>query len=304
MKAIITGSEGFVGKYLKNELETNGYSVFGFDVVSGDNNIIVDLLNKDELKEKIVSVNPDIIFHLAGQANVGLSWTIPQKTFELNVIAALNIMEVVKDYNSKIKIVIVGSSDEYGNLKERGINVTEDLELIPNNPYSISKKAQEELGRLYVNNYNMNICMTRSFNHAGKGQKQGFLISDFASGIVKVEKGIEPFVKVGNLQSKRDFTHVKDIVRAYRLIGEKGMSGEIYNVGSGNAYEIQWILDEMIKLAKCDIKVEIDKNRLRPSDTPVICCNHDKLTNDTGWNPKIAINEILYEVLDEWRNKV
>jgi GDP-4-dehydro-6-deoxy-D-mannose reductase len=150
----------------------------------------------------------------------------------------------------------------------------------------------------------MNICMTRSFNHAGVGQREGFLIPDFASGIVRVEKGMEPCLKVGNLDSCRDFTHVRDVVRAYRLIAEKGHSGEVYNVGSGKTYRVQDILDTMCNMSKCEIRVEKDPNRMRPSDTPILCCNHDKLTKDTDWEPELGLDSIIGDVLAEWREKL
>ena len=144
--------------------------------------------------------------------------------------------------------------------------------------------------------------MTRSFNHAGAGQGKGFLIPDFASGIVAVERGEAPCLRVGNLTARRDFTHVRDIVRAYRLIAEKGRSGEVYNVGSGRTYSTQEILDRLGVLANCPIPVEQDPAKMRPSDTPVICCDHSKLTQDTGWDTKISMDEMLFEVLNNWRN--
>ena len=303
MRALITGSQGFVGQYLRQELEENGYEVIGLDVQPGEGAIQADLLNPEQLAAAVRQAQPDAVFHLAGQADVAKSWKIPQKTMEINVIAAVNLMEAVRAFDSSVQMVMVGSSDQYGNLGEAGKLVSENLETNPQTPYAVSKKAQEEMARVYVRAYRMNICMTRSFNHGGAGQRLGFLIPDFASGIVKVERGEAKSLKVGNLTSRRDFTHVKDVARAYRLIGEKGKPGEVYNVGSGVTWSAQEILDKLCAMAVCPIPVERDPARMRPSDTPVICCDHTKLTTDTGWQPQIPLEDILSDTLREWRER-
>lgn len=302
-KALITGSQGFVGHYLRQELEHNGYTVTGLDIQTGEGVVVTDLLNQDAVNDVILQLQPDVIFHLAGQANVAKSWSIPQKTVELNVVAAINLMEAVRQKKPDCRMVLVGSSDQYGNLGEAGKLVSETLVTKPQTPYAVSKKAQEEMAQVYVRAHELNISMTRSFNHAGAGQGKGFLIPDFASGIVAVERGEQSCLKVGNLTAKRDFTHVKDVVRAYRLIAEKGYAGEVYNVGSGVTYSAQEILDELCQLAKCQISVEQDAAKMRPSDTPVICCDHRKLTQHTGWEPEISMDEILGEVIEDWRKQ-
>ena len=302
MKALITGSEGFVGKYLRAELEAHGYDVTGLDLAPGEKTVAVNLLEAEKVDALLEEMRPEVIFHLAGQANVGLSWKKPAMTMEINLVAAVNLMEAARKYCPDCAIVLVGSSDEYGNLKEKGQLVSEETPLQPMTPYAISKIAQEQTGQAYAKAYGMKICMTRSFNHGGAGQKPGFMIPDFAQGIVKAERGEADAVCVGNLSSKRDFTHVKDIVRAYRLIAEKGKAGEIYNVGSGKTYSAQEVLDRLIVLAKAPVAVKQDPARMRPSDTPVICCDHSKLTRDTGWEPEIPLNEILKDTLEYYRS--
>ena len=302
-KALITGSEGFVGKYLRHELEQNGYEVTGLDLVSAPKTLTVDLLDPEQVKQVIQSELPDCIFHLAGQANVGKSWQIPQRTMEINVNAAINLMEAIRHFCSDSKLLLVGSSDQYGNLRELGSSVSEDTPMNPMNPYAISKVMQEQMGKAYAKAYNLKVCMTRSFNHGGAGQKTGFMIPDFASGIVKVERGEHDCLRVGNLTSRRDFTHVKDVVRAYRLIAEKGTPGEVYNVGSGITYSAQEVLDRLIALSEAKIIVKQDPARMRPSDTPVICCNHRKLTEDTGWEPESNLNEILTDTITFYRQQ-
>ena len=302
-KALITGSEGFVGKYLRQELEANGYEVTGLDLISGPNTLVADLLNPEQINSIIQREHPDTVFHLAGQANVGKSWQIPQKTIEINVNAAINLMDAIRKHSPQTALLLVGSSDQYGNLKELGASVTEETPMKPMNPYAISKVTQEQMGKAYAKAYNLKICMTRSFNHGGAGQKPGFMIPDFASGIVKVERGEQDALKVGNLTSRRDFTHVKDVVRAYRLIAEKGTPGEVYNVGSGKTYSAQEILDRLLAMATKFIPVIQDPARMRPSDTPVVCCDHSKLTKDTGWEPEIILDEILRDTITFYRNQ-
>lgn len=301
MKALVTGSLGFVGKYLRSELEENGYEVTGLDIREGENTLCVDLLDAEAVLSAVRSVAPDIIIHLAGQADVGASWRIPQKTFEINVLCAVNLMEAVRQTNPAIRMVLVGSSDQYGSLGERGKSVSEMQLTDPQTPYAVSKKAQEDIAKVYAKAYGLNVCMTRSFNHGGAGQREGFLIPDFSAGIVRVEKGQQSCLRVGNLTSKRDFTHVRDIVRAYRLIAEKGQSGEVYNVGSGRAYSAQEILDTLRSMAACPIPVEQDAAKMRPSDTPVICCDHSKLTAHTGWEPQYGMQDILTDTLAYYR---
>lgn len=304
MKALITGSLGFVGGYLRRELEENDYDVIGLDLSSGEKSLQTDLLDLNQVTDVVCKVVPDVIFHLAGQADVGQSWKIPQKTIEINVIGTLNLLNAIRVYRKNARIVLIGSSDQYGSLGESGQCVSETMELKPQTPYAISKRTQEDMARLYTRAYEMNICMTRSFNHGGAGQREGFLIPDFAAGIVRVEKGLARSLKVGNLESRRDFTHVQDVARAYRLIAEKGKSGEIYNVGSGITHSAREILDGLLAMANRYIPVEQDPAKIRPSDTPVICCNHSKLTRDTGWEPKISLETILRETLAWFRQQI
>lgn len=302
MKALITGSAGFVGKYLTEELRNAGYEVIGFDRVKAPGTIQGNLLDADGIKNLLEDQQPDIIFHLAAVADVGLSWKKPQLTIELNVIAAINLMEAVRTSGrTETKIVMVGSSDQYGHLGAKGISVNEEMIVQPASPYAVSKKAQEDMARIYWKSYGLPIYMTRSFNHGGAGQKPGFMIPDFASGIVKIERGESKELLVGNLTSRRDFTHVKDVVRAYRLIAEKGVPGEIYNVGSGKTWSAQEILDQLCAMAKCHIPVRQDPGKMRPSDTPVICCDHTKLTKDTGWDPMFELSDILKDTLLYYR---
>lgn len=302
-RALITGSQGFVGNYLRQELEKNSYLVSGLDLTPGHCVFVADLMDSAQVEQIIAKLVPDVIFHLAGQSNVAKSWAIPQKTLEINAIAAINLMEAVRKNIPACRLVMTGSSDQYGNLGEAGRLISEKVKPKPQTPYAVSKQTQEEMARVYAQTYDMHICMTRSFNHAGAGQSKGFLIPDFASGIVAVERGEVSCLRVGNLTARRDFTHVKDVVRAYRMIAELGQPGNIYNVGSGITYSAQEILDRLCSMAKCEIPVVQDPEKMRPSDTPVICCDHEKLTSHTGWQPELSIDQMLEDALADWRNR-
>ena len=307
MKALITGVNGFVGYYLSKYLVEKGYTVYGTvieDNVTMDNVIIrkMNLLNKKEVEETIKSINPDHIYHLAGQSAVGLSWKNPTLTIDVNVNGTINILESVRESNINTKVLIIGSSDEYGIIKAEECPIREEHPLNPSSPYAISKMTQEEIAKLYVKSYNMNLIMVRAFNHIGPMQSKNFVVSDFASKVAEIEKGADPIIKVGNLEAYRDFTDVRDIVRGYTMLIEKGKIGEIYNIGSGNSYKIHEILDILISLSSKNIKVEIDPDKLRPSDVPIIQCDNLKIKSHVNWEPKYDIKNTLKDTLDYWRN--
>lgn len=301
MKALITGSSGFIGSHLTAELESNGYEVVRCDLKKTEDTVAMDIMSPEMIQRVLEKYQPNVLINMVGQANVGLSWKKPQLTIQLNTVGPINILEVVRAVNPRIRVIAVGSSDEYGNLKEIGANVTEDISVKPITPYAISKQAQELFAQLYVRSYSMDICMIRLFNLGGPGQAKGYIISDFSSGIAEVEAGKKEYMSVGNLDSARDFTHVKDACRAVRLIAEKGHTGEVYNICSGTTHKAQKVLDKLVSMAKVQIEVRQDPARMRPSDTPVVCGNHDKLTAHTGWQTELGLDEILKDALDYWR---
>ena len=304
MRALITGSAGFIGTHLKAEFENNGYDVVCCDLKASDDTVSMDITDPERVKTVLEENKPDIIINMAGQANVGLSWKKPQLTVQLNTIGLINILEAVRAVNPKTRVLAVGSSDEYGSLEERGVNVTEDIPVRPITPYAISKQAQEQFAQLYVRAYGMDICMIRLFNLGGPNQGLGYMISDFASGIAQVEAGKKEYLSVGNLSSARDFTHVKDACRAVRLIAEKGRAGEVYNICSGTTHTAQEVLDLLVGMAAVPVEVRQDPARMRPSDTPVVCGNHDKLTAHTGWQPEYQIEAILTDSLAYFRGTI
>lgn len=289
-KALITGSRGFVGHALITELEQNGYAVCGADLKGDDITAVCDVLDAGQVAQLLAAYQPDVIYHLAGQASVAKSWLIPQKTFELNVISAMNIIQAMKQNCKNATLLLVGSSDMC-----RGQNG--ELQ----SPYAVSKKAQEDIAGVYVRAEGLDIRMTHSYNHSGAGQAKGFIIPDFCSQIAVLEKQGGGVMQVGNLQSKRDFSHVKDVVAAYRIITENGEAGQVYNVGSGTTYCGQELIDMLMEMTTANIDVKQASSLLRQTDQSVYACDNHKIRG-LGWKPKYSIYDVLHDCLDYYRD--
>lgn len=307
MTALIIGGGGFVGGYLISELDNNGYIVHAtcLDGEKIDGNCIVHLLDirkKDDISAILKEVKPDIVFHLAAQSSVAVSWKKPQLTAEINVIGAINILEAVREYENKIRLVIIGSGEEYGYISPDSCPLKETEQLHPGNIYAVTKVCQEMTAEIYARAYNLDIVIVRAFNHSGPKQDSIFVISDFCRQIAEIESGRKaPLMRVGNLSAMRDFTDVRDIVRGYRLLGEKGRKGEIYNIGRGKAVSIQYILDTALKLSDFPITIEKDPNRMRASDIPIIEPDVSKIRCDTGWQAEITVEQTIEDTLNYWR---
>lgn len=301
MRALVVGANGFAGRYMCRELENNGYSVTRADVSSGNGIVHLDIMDQAAIEEMIDREKPEVIFNLAGFASVSRSFADPQKTISLNVIGSINILEAVRAKDPDIRVVLIGSSDQYGNAAADDLPVTEASRQNPMSPYAISKRCQEDIGVAYSKLYGMNVFMTHSFNHIGVGQRTGFVVTDFAKGIADIEKGLSTTLRVGNTNSYRSFTDVRDTVRAYRLIAERGKPGSVYNVGSEKQYSIKYILDTLIGFSTVDIAVEVDKDKIRPFDTPCVRCDSTLLSQDTGWQPMYSVEQTLKEILDSFR---
>ena len=276
-KLLIFGYSGFVGPYLAKEFLDAGYDVFGSDIVNPSSNISnvvfskVDLLNEIEVNNLIAKVKPNMIINLAAISSVGLSWKIPKKTFEVNVCGTINILEAIKNNDSNIKLLIVGSSEEY---KQKNSPLIEDDELDSNNPYGISKVTQERISKMYAERYGLKIVRVRAFNHSGIGQKDTFVIPSFCKQVAEIEKSGKPgTIYVGNLEAIRDFSDVRDIVHSYRYILENYDNG-VFNIGSGVSRKLSDILKTIISFSNQEITVMIDKDKYRPIDTPFIGCKN------------------------------
>lgn len=317
MRALITGATGFVGQHLASYLLDNGYEVWGTSRInSGEINNVEELkvlfIDFDDMPSIIGMLNtvqPDHIFHLAGQSSVKDSWSDKVGTFQSNVNLTMNLLEAVlqSEVKEKVSILTVGSSEEYGGLSSGGNPIVEDTQLKPTSPYGISKATVGMLVRHYFNAYNLKVVHTRPFNHIGPGQRMGFVVSDFSSQIVKIEKGQQQSViSVGNLSAKRDFTDVRDIVRAYYLLLNQESNfawGESVNVCSGKAISIQSILDILLTLSNSSIDVVVDNQKLRPVDIPVFTGDNTKLRELTGWQPSINLTQTLSDVLKILRDQ-
>ena len=309
MKALIIGAAGFVGGYLIRELKAAGWEVHATclpnEEIKEDCPVhTLDILKKEDISPLLDDIKPDIVYHLAAQSSVSVSWKRPQLTAEINVVGSINVLEAVRDAEKKdIRLVLIGSGEEYGYIREGACPLSESEPLNPGNIYAATKACQDMLGKIYTRAYKMDIIMVRAFNHSGPAQSNIFVISDFCRQIAEIEKGMkEPVISVGNLSAKRDFTDVRDVVRAYRLLGEKGVIGNVYNVGRGKAVEIQYILDTALKQTKMEIEVKQDPARMRASDIPIIEPDVSRIKWDTGWEAEISMEQTIRDTLNWWRN--
>lgn len=296
-KVLIFGVGGFVGNYLADEFKRHEYEVWGTDIVENPNLLKYiqfqksDLMDALQVEKLINDIDPDIIVNLAAISSVGASWNIPQTTMQVNVVGALNIMEAARKMEHSSKILFVGSSEEY-EASDRKLN--EDTPLAANNPYGISKMAQERFASVYRERYGMKIYCVRPFNHTGIGQKDNFVLPSFCKQVAGIEKtGKSGTIYVGNLAAERDFSDVRDIVRAYRMIVESDECSVTYNVGSGQEYSLQKLLEYIVSLSKQQITIQVDPERFRPVDTPSICCDHTLITEKLGWKPEFTIFDTL-----------
>lgn len=309
--ALIIGAAGFVGGYLANHLRKEcGWSVsvtkMSQEVCEIEDVLVYDLdiLDAEAVQNLLIKIQPDYIFHLAAQSSVALSWKRPGLTVDVNVKGCINVLEAVRVMEVKPRVLLIGSSEEYGPVAEVENPVSEAKMPHPGNIYAATKACQNMIGKIYADAYQLDIMMVRAFNHIGPKQAPMFVVSDFCKQAVEIEKGLrEPVMYVGNLSAKRDFTDVRDIVRAYALLMQKGRAGETYNVGSGKACSIKEILDKILKLSTAEIKVETDPAKLRPVDVPVVEADISKLVEETGWQQEIALEKTLEETLEYWRNE-
>lgn len=299
-KVLIFGAGGFVGPYLAQEFMEHDYDVVGSDQVNAGKLpqtvkfIEADILDAEAVQRIIATEQPDMVVNLAGISSVGASWSIPQTTVSVNVIGALNIMETARKAAKKPKLMFIGSSEEYV-ISDYPIN--EDRPLNASNPYGISKVTQEEFAKMYTQNFGLQIYCVRPFNHTGIGQRDSFVLPSFCKQVAEIAKNGKPGVmKVGNLEIKRDFSHVKDITRAYRMIIESDDSSLTYNVGSGQVYSLRKLLEYIIAQSKTDIQIEVDPERFRPTDQPTVCCDYTLIRNRLGWEPQYSVFDALKEM--------
>lgn len=315
MKALITGISGFVGSHLAEYLIGRGVEVTGtirhrsrMDHIRHLKSVQLvecELRDPFSVETLLDKVKPDLIFHLAAQSFVPTSWNSPVDTIHNNVAGQVNIFEAVRRLNLDCKIQIACSSEEYGHVEPDEVPIKESNPLRPLSPYAVSKVAQEYLGYQYYKSYGLHVIPTRTFNHTGPRRGDNFVTSNFAKQIAEIEAGKKPpVIMVGNLTAKRDFTDVRDVVRAYWMALEKGIPGESYNIASGKCCTIQEMLDLLLSFSSLEIEVREDPERLRPSDVEILLGDYSKFHQATGWKPEIPFRQTMEDLLNYWRERV
>ena len=315
MQALITGAGGFVGGHLcEYLLKHTDWDLIGtvFDPAQEAepsdprlNLLSLDLREKDAVHSLVADAQPDYVFHLAAQSSVPAAFADPWDTLENNIQSQLNLLEATRATGHDVTFLVVGSNEEYGAPRPGELPQTEQSPLRPTNPYAVSKIAQDFLGLQYHLAHGVPVVRVRPFNHTGPGQSPRFVVPAFASQIARIEAGLqEPVMRVGNLSTSRDFTDVRDVVRAYHLAVTKGEPGEVYNLASGKAHSIEGVLDTLLSHAQVDIRVERDPNRYRPVDVPVVYGSAEKFYDRTGWRPRVRFEETLRDTLAYWREQI
>lgn len=318
MKVLITGITGFAGSHVADFILENhpDVEIFGyirwrsrleniFHIQEKIHLFEADLKDPVSLRKSLEKIKPDRIFHLAAQSYVPASWKCPAETLSVNAVGQNNLFETVLSLGLNVKIQIAGSSEEYGLVLPDEIPIKETNPLRPLSPYAVSKVAQDLMAYQYYKSYGLHTVRTRGFNHTGPRRGEVFICSNFAKQIAEIEKKKrEPVLHVGNLEAKRDFTDVRDTVRAYWLALEKGEPGDVYNIGTGKAYSAQEVMDKLLSMSMVKVKVKVDSDRLRPSDVPVLLSDCSKFVRLTGWQPRISFERSLQDLLDYWRERV
>jgi GDP-4-dehydro-6-deoxy-D-mannose reductase len=317
-KYLITGASGFVAFHFFDYLNSlkEDCEVLGIDEVIPDDMSLyafshlrlrfvkINLLDYPMLEAALVSFLPTHIVHLASFSSVAKSWNEPIISFINNTNIFLNLVEVIRKNNIKCRLLSVGSSEEYGNVPADCIPIKESIQLHPVSPYAIARVSQEMLSQCYVSSYKLDIILTRSFNHIGPGQRDTFVIPSFVKQIlekIKTSQTDSVTLFTGDVSLIRDFLDVRDVVKAYYLLLENGVAGELYNICSGAGRSIKEIIDTLSNLLAVKINIEIDKNKIRPGDNKIIIGDNTKITELTGWKPQIPILDSLRDVIDYWK---
>ncbi|UCE39686.1 MAG: GDP-mannose 4,6-dehydratase [Thermoplasmata archaeon] len=314
MKALVTGMTGFIGSHLAEFLLDKGMEVAGTvwdknelkNVEAVKDKIPIlecDIRDENRVTEIIKEVQPDRIFHLAAQSFPTVSWDEPKRTLDTNVLGTAYVFEAIRKSGLDPIVLVACSSAEYGFVSEKEVPVKEDHVLLPLHPYGVSKVAQDLLAYQYHQNFAIRTVRARIFNTTGP-RKTKDVCSDFTNRIVEIEKGKTNEMLVGNLEPKRDITDVTDVVNALWLLTEKGKMGDVYNICSSRAYRIKDILDWAISLSRVDVEFNVDPNKLRPTDEPIIMGDNTKIRETCGWVPKMEMKETLGSMLDYWREEI
>jgi GDP-4-dehydro-6-deoxy-D-mannose reductase len=306
-RALVTGCNGFVGRALVGRLVSAGYEVWGVDrsdadpLFKGKRYLRGDLNDGEFVASVLDDSSPACIVHLAAQSSVAKSFDEPTTTLQDGTAPALHILEHVRRAQGSVRVLLIGSADEYGSVSPAQIPVREDIPVNPESPYALAKAIQNHYGRMYAKLYRVDAMMTRSFNHTGPGQRDVFVLSSFAKQVAEIRRGQrQAEIEVGNLDVRRDFLDVRDVCDAYVVLLKKGRMGETYNVCSGQSYRVGDLLRELCALAGVHVAIRVDVARLRPVDTPELRGDPSKMSQHTGWTVKVPIQETLKSLLDYW----
>ncbi len=318
-KYLITGFSGFVGQYFLDffEKEQNNSKILGLDTLSPLFNIKeyeniscsfteVDLLNDNKLESIICGFQPDYILHLASFSSVAYSWKDPILSFRNNTNIFLNLLEIIRRLGLNTRILSIGSSEEYGNISNNDLPLTESHILNPLSPYAVARISQEMLSKVYAHGYGLDIVMTRSFNHIGPKQKDIFAIPSFVKQLVQFKKNHLNHAELitGDTSIIRDFLDVRDVVRAYYDLFNKGRKGEVYNVCSGKGLSLREIINMLTDILDIDIQIKEDETLKRPTDNRIIIGSNAKIKKETGWEPKIKLKESLIDIINYWQSQI
>jgi GDP-4-dehydro-6-deoxy-D-mannose reductase len=314
MRVFVTGGTGFAGTHLVNDLLEQGHHVYGL-VFRGDSRryrttspaytpIEGDLQDLESLTEAVATAQPDVIYHLAGWALTAESWRHPARVLAINTGGTANLLQAAVSFG-RPRIVAVTSAEIYGQVTPADLPITEESEPDPRHPYGLSKWAAGQLVRLYWQRYQLPVVEARPFNHIGPGQEPGFVVPDFASQLAAIALGLRPpQMLVGNLDAERDFTDVRDVVRAYQRLAAAGEPGQHYIIASGQPVPIHYLLNTLIQIAGIGVEVNYDPDRMRPSDVPVLYGSYARLERDTGWRPGIHLRQSLHDAYHDWLERL
>ena len=307
-KILVTGASGFVGAHLLRLLaEEPGVALHAWtkDVVPAGSPAawqVLEVADRRAVTEAVAALRPDVVYHLAGAAHVGQSFASVADTLATNVMGTAHLLDALRDHGVPARTLVIGSSTIYRPSEQA---LTEDSPVGPTSPYGLSKLAQERLALRASHEDGLDTVVVRSFNHFGPGQGPSFFAPAFAKQVAEIEAGLRPpVIRVGNLDAWRDLTDVRDTVRAYRLLVERGARGGVYNMCTGRTYRVGDILDALVARSRVHVDVEVDPALLRPSDNPIVLGNYDRLHAATGWAPAVPLEQTIDDLLDDWRARV
>ena len=318
-KYLITGFSGFVSRHFLEYLESmeTPVRVFGVDMLGPDFDYTrlkyagcrfekIDLLDKNQVDNLLYQFQPDYILHLASYSSVAFSWKDPVTSYRNNTNIFLNLLEQVRNLGMECRVLSVGSSEEYGNVSEADIPLIEERPLDPVSPYGAARVSQEQLSKIYVDGFGLDIVMTRSFNHIGPRQRETFAVASFARQLVAMAKSgmKEGELSAGDVAIVRDFLDVRDVVKAYYLLFERGQKGSVYNVCGGQGVSLSEIIRKLAAIIDIKVNVVKKENLIRPLDNRIIVGSNEKIRRETGWEPQIPLSRSLEDIVSYWQGKL